>query len=240
MALERAQKSFEQELEHVAKLLIQMGGLAETQLESAIQTVLRRDAGLAIQIMQTDEHLDAAERQIDAEAVRLLARHESDPRHVREIVSALRIAGDLERIGDYAANIAKRAVAIAQMPAVRPALTISRLGRRVQQSLKDVLDAYSQRDVELATEVWLRDRELDDLYTSLFREILSHMSEDPRAITSCTHLLFIAKNLERIGDHATNVAELVHVLVVGKPIGNARPKSDQSSFTVTPQAAAGS
>ena len=155
---------------------------------------------------------------------------------LREIVSALKIASDLERIGDYAANIAKRSLALAQLPAVRPAGAIPRMGRLVQEIMKEVLDAFIERDVDKAVAARRRDEELDDLYTSLFREVLTYMMEDPRNITPCTHLLFIAKNLERIGDHATNIAETIHFLVIGHPLTSERPKGDESSFTVvTPQ-----
>ncbi len=151
---------------------------------------------------------------------------------LREIVSALKISSDLERIGDYAANIAKRSLALAQLPAVRPVVGIPRMGTLVAGILKDVLDSYTERDVAKAIAAWERDQELDDLYTSLFREVLTDMMEDPRNITPCTHLLFMAKNLERIGDHATNVAETIHFLVVGEPLAGERPKNDTSSATV--------
>lgn len=144
---------------------------------------------------------------------------------------------DLERIGDYAANIAKRSLALVQVPVVRPVMALPRMGRMVQQIIKDVLDAYTERDLEKALSAWRQDESVDDLYTSLFRETLTYMMEDPRNITPCTHLLFIAKNIERIGDHATNIAELIHFLLTGKPVTDVRPKGDATSFTVvTPEA----
>lgn len=225
-------KAFSQELHRLNSLVIQMGGIAESQIEASVQAVVKRDTDLATQVMQSDVRLDAHERDIDAESVRLLALRQPMAQDLRETLAALKIASDLERIGDYGANIAKRAIALSQVPPVRPAISIPRMGRLVQEMLKDVLDAYSERDVAKAISAWRRDEELDDLYTSLFREVLTYMMEDPRNITPCTHLLFIAKNLERIGDHATNIAETIHFLVVGQPLTEARPKGDRSSFAV--------
>jgi phosphate transport system protein len=135
-------------------------------------------------------------------------------------------------MGDYAANVAKRAIAISQLPAVRPAGSIPRMARLVQAIIKDVLDAYVERDAERAVDAWRRDEEVDEMYTSIFRELLTYMMEDPRNISACTHLLFVAKNIERIGDHATNIAEIIHYLVLGRQIDRARPKGDTTSFAV--------
>lgn len=232
MSSEHIVRSFAQELQRLVNLITQMGGVAEAQVAAAVKAVTRRDVSLAAQVMQSDPRLDEYEREIDVEAVRLLARRQPVAQDLREIVSALRVAADLERIGDYAANIAKRSLVLAQMPAVRPASAIPRVGRLVEEILKDVLDAYIERDVDKAISVWKRDEELDDLHTSLFREVLTYMMEDPRTITPCTHLLFMAKNLERIGDHATNIAETIHYVVVGQPLKIDRPKSDSASFAV--------
>ncbi|MFM2044858.1 MAG: phosphate transport system protein PhoU [Pseudomonadota bacterium] len=232
MGTEHTVKSFEQELQRLSNLITQMGGVAEAQIEAAVQAVGRRDVDLAGRVMQADGRLDEYERQIEQEAVRMLALRQPMGVDLREILGALKISADLERTGDYAANIAKRSMALAQLPVVRPAAAIPRMGRLVQEMLKDVLDAYIDRDVEKAVAAWHRDEELDDLYTSLFREVLTYMMEDPRNITPCTHLLFIAKNLERAGDHATNIAETIHFLVKGHPLSTARPKSDESSFAV--------
>ncbi|QJE73862.1 phosphate signaling complex protein PhoU [Aerophototrophica crusticola] len=232
MAAEHTVKAFEQELRRLSNLISQMGGVAEAQVEAAVQAVARRDVDLAGRVLQADSQLDEYERQIEQEAVRMLALRQPMGVDLREVLAALKISADLERTGDYAANSAKRSIALAQLPAVRPASAIPRMGRLVQEMLKDVLDAYVDRDVEKAVAAWHRDEELDDLYTSLFREVLTYMMEDPRNITPCTHLLFIAKNLERAGDHATNIAETVHFLVVGQPLTGARPKGDKSSFAV--------
>jgi len=232
MSSEHIVRSFAQELQRLVTLITQMGGVAEAQVAAAVKAVTRRDISLAAQVMQSDPRLDEYERAIDGEAVRLLALRQPMAQDLREIVSALRVAADLERIGDYAANIAKRSLVLAQLPAVRPASAIPRAGRLVEEILKDVLDAYIERDLDKAIAVWKRDEELDDLHTSLFREVLTYMMEDPRTITPCTHLLFMAKNLERIGDHATNIAETIHYVVVGQPLKIDRPKSDSASFAV--------
>jgi phosphate transport system protein len=232
MSGEHIVRSFEQELQRIANLVAQMGGVAEAQVAAAVKAVARRDVALAAQVTQADQRLDDYERAIDAEAFRLLALRQPMAQDLREIVSAIKISADLERIGDYAANIAKRSLALAQAPAVRPVAGIPRMGALVAGILKDVLDSYAERDVAKAISAWERDQELDDLYTSLFREVLTDMMEDPRNITPCTHLLFMAKNLERIGDHATNVAETIHFLVVGEPLAGERPKHDTSSVTV--------
>ncbi len=232
-------RSFAHELQRLSNLVTQMGGVAEAQVSSAVKAVAKRDIGLAAQVMQADLRLDDYEREIDSEAIRLLALRQPMAQDLREIVSALKISSDLERIGDYAANIAKRSLALAQVPVVRPTIAIPRMGRMVEEIMKDVLDAYIERDVDKAIAAWQRDEELDDLYTSLFREVLTYMMEDPRNITPCTHLLFMAKNLERIGDHATNIAETIHFLVVGEPVTVERPKGDTSSFAVVTPGADG-
>jgi len=232
MNREHIVRSFSEELRRLTTLITQMGGIAEAQVETAVRAVAKRDTGLATGVMQSDARLDQYERDIDAEAIRMLALRHPMAGDLREIVSSLKIAADLERIGDYAANIAKRAMVLAQLPPVRPAGAIPRMGKLVQEIMKEVLDAYIDRDLDKAIAAWRRDEDLDDLYTSLFREVLTYMMEDPRNITPCTHLLFIAKNLERIGDHATNIAETIHFLVVGHSLKAVRPKGDTSSFAL--------
>jgi phosphate transport system protein len=232
MSSEHIVRSFAQELQRLANLVTQMGGVAEAQVTAAVKAVGRRDVALAEQVVQGDAQLDHYEREIDAEVVRLLALRQPMARDLREIISALKLASDLERIGDYAANVAKRCLALAQAPMVRPAVGFLRMGRLVEEILKDVLDAFTERDVDKAVAVWRRDEELDDLYNSLFREVLTYMMEDPRTITPCTHLLFMAKNLERIGDHATNIAETIHFLVKGHPLVAERPKGHDIGLAV--------
>jgi phosphate transport system protein len=155
---------------------------------------------------------------------------------LREIVAALKISSDLERIGDYAANIGKRVVALSQTPPFKLPAALPRMGWLAQQNIRDTLAAYSERNADKALRAWQADEELDETYSSLFRELLTHMMEDPRNIGSCTHLLFIAKNIERIGDHATNIAETVYFMVMGEPIGTARPKGDSTSYMTAPPA----
>lgn len=235
MSAEHTVKSFEQQLQRLANLITQMGGLAEAQVEGAVQALVRRDVDAAARVIGADLQIDDYERAVEQEAVRMLATRQPVGSDLREILAALRISADLERTGDYAANIAKRSIALSKLPQVRPVAAIPRMGKLVEGMLKDVLDAYIDRDVDKAVAAWHRDEELDDLHNSLFREVLTYMMEDPRNITPCTHLLFIAKNLERAGDHATNIAETIHFLVLGQPLAGAtRPKHDETSFLTGP------
>jgi phosphate transport system protein len=232
MTSEHIVKSFDEELNHLNETLLQMGGLAEANLSAAIEAVASRNPELATRTMNEDARIDALEFQVDQMAVRLLALRQPMAKDLRNVIAGLKISAALERIGDYAANIAKRSIALTESRAVRPAGNIPRMGRLVQRMIKDVLDAYTQGDAEKAKEVWLRDQEVDDVYNSLFRELLTYMMEDPRNITPCTHLLFIAKNIERIGDHCTNIAEIIYFMVIGKPLTDERPKGDDAAFTV--------
>jgi phosphate transport system protein len=232
MATEHTVKSYDEELKRLSTAIARMGGLAETQLAGAIQAIVRRDAELAASVVEGDVKVDEMEQEIDTLAVRLLALRQPMAIDLRQIIGSLRISADIERIADYAANVAKRAIALSQISPLRPIHAIPRMGRVVQEMIKDVLDAYVSRDVPKAVAVWNRDEELDEMYSSLFRELLTYMMEDPRNITGSTHLLFIAKNIERIGDHATNIAETIHFLVMGAQLRTARPKGDESSYTV--------
>ena len=232
-------KSYDSELNRLRAAVVQMGGLAESQLAAAIQAVARRDSDLAGSIVAGDAKVDELQGQVEDFVVRLLALRQPMANDLRQIVGALRIAGELERIADYAANVAKRAIALNQAPIVRPVNAIPRMGAMVQALIKDTLDAYVAGDAAKARAVWERDEEVDELYNSLFRELLTYMMEDPRSISTCTHLLFMAKNIERMGDHTTNVAELIHFMVVGEKIGGMRPKGDRTSFTLAEPPAAG-
>jgi phosphate transport system protein len=209
-----------------------MGGLSETQLANAIRAVTKRDAELGSMTVDADSEVDELEREVQNQVVRLLALRQPMARDLRNIVAALKISSDIERIADYAANVAKRATALTQVPVVKAIHAVPRMGALAQAMIKDVLDAYVERDTAKALSVWRRDEELDEMYAGLFRELLTYMMEDPRNITPCTHLLFIAKNIERIGDHATNIAETVHFLVEGGSFREHRPKGDNSSFAV--------
>jgi len=225
-------KSFDSELKRLSQVIAEMGGLAEAQLQRAIEALAQRDAEAAAQVVQDDARIDALEHEIDNMTVRMLALRQPMAKDLREVVAALKISSDLERIGDYATNVAKRAIALSRSPAVKPAHAIPRMGRLVQQLIKDILDAYVEHDADKAVDAWRRDEEVDEMYTSLFRELLTYMMEDPRNIGPSIHLLFIAKNIERIGDHATNIAETVHFLVLGRPIEATRPKGDSTSYAV--------
>jgi len=238
MVSEHIIKSYDEELQRLDNAIAQMGGLAESQLGAAIEAVIKRDGDIATEVIEGDVQVDTLERDIESLVTRLLALRQPMARDLRQNIAALKIASDLERIGDYAANVAKRSIALNQTPPVKPVYAIPRMGRLCQAMIKDVLDAYVERDADKALAVWLRDEELDEMYTSLFRELLTYMIEDPRNITACTHLLFIAKNLERIGDHTTNVAETLYFLVHGTPLAQVRPKGDRSSLAVVRGASA--
>jgi phosphate transport system protein len=232
MAAEHIIKSYDEELSRLNKIIVEMGGLAESQLASAIDAVVQRDSDLAARVVEADAAVDQLERDLDNLAIRLLALRQPMARDLREIVVALKIASDLERICDYAANVAKRSIALSQAPPIQPVYALPRMGRLALLLVKDVIDAYVERDPDKALAVWNRDEELDEMYASIFREFLTYMMEDPRNIGACTHLLFMAKNIERIGDHATNIAENLYYLVHGTPLTQARPKGDNSSIQV--------
>ena len=232
MASEHIARAYEEELRKLNNAIAEMGGLAESQLGLAIEAVAKRDTELAARVVEGDSQVDQLERDVDNLAIRLLALRQPVARDLREIFAALKIASDLERIADYASNVAKRSIALSQSPPVRPVYALPRMARFAQMEIKDVLDAYVQRDADKAYSVWIRDAELDEMYSSLFRELLTYMMEDPRSIGSCTHLLFMAKNIERIGDHATNIAENLYYLVNGSPLEQIRPKGDVSSLEV--------
>ena len=217
-------RSYEQELDQLRGMIARMGGLVESQTANAIAAVLNRDGEAAQQAMEQDPEVDTLEREIEGRAIRLLALRAPMAQDLREIVSTLKVTSDLERIGDYAANVAKRSLRIGR---IGPELSLGGLrsmGRLVQESLRMAIDALSQNDRDKAIEVWNSDKAVDELYTAMFRELITYMMEDPRNITSCTHLLFIAKNLERIGDHSTNIAEQVHYAVTGEMLPTKRPR----------------
>ncbi|TVR83146.1 MAG: phosphate transport system regulatory protein PhoU [Rhodospirillales bacterium] len=232
MASEHIVKAFDEQLNHLDHQIAEMGGLAEHQLAEAIAALVRRDSDKAAAVARGDRRIDALETQVEHDAVALIALRQPMGSDLRAVITALKTSAIIERIGDYAKNVAKRTGALAEMPPMPPAFTVARLGHLAQAMIKDVLDAYVARDPEKAELVRRRDQEVDALYTSIFRELLTYMMEDPRNITACTHLLFVAKNIERIGDHATNIAENVVYLVLGTIPADERPKGDASSFTV--------
>jgi phosphate transport system protein len=234
MASEHIIKSYDQELTRLDNIVAEMGGMAESQLALAMEALIKRDSDLAAKVIESDAQVDELEREVESLVVRLLALRQPMARDLRQIIAALKISTDLERIGDYATNVAKRSIALDQIRPVRPVYALPRMARVAGAMIKDVLDAYVERDADKALAVWLRDEELDEMYTSLFRELLTYMIEDPRNITSGTHLLFMAKNLERIGDHTTNVAETLYFLVNGTPMQQVRPKRDRTSLGIAP------
>ncbi|MEQ1754004.1 MAG: phosphate signaling complex protein PhoU [Micropepsaceae bacterium] len=225
-------KSFHDQLEALDTAIVQMGGLCEKQLSDAIDAISRRDVDLAQRIVGLDTNVDAYETQIEQQVIRLLALRQPLATDLRETLAGLKISADLERIGDLAKNVAKRALVVSNEVTDQNLIQgLVRMGRLALAQLKDVLDAYVKRDVDIALRVWKCDGEIDEIYNSLFRELLTYMMEDPRKISPSTHLLFIAKNFERIGDHATNIAETVSYIVTGSKMGDPRPKSDTTSTT---------
>jgi phosphate transport system protein len=230
MTSEHIVTAFDKELEQLNNTLIEMGGIAEAQISAAVAAVVKRDPSMAEKIVRDDDKVDDLNLEVDNTTTRLLALRQPMGADLRNVVAAIKIASDLERIADYAANIAKRAVPLSQAMPVKPVHVIPRMARLAQHMIKDVLDAFLQRDAEKAYIVWLADDEVDEMYTSLFRELLTYMIEDPRSITPCTHLLFIAKNIERIGDHVTNIAETIWFLVHGKRLAESRQREGRPEF----------
>lgn len=225
--------SFKADLGRLDNMIAEMGGLAESQLSRSIEALCKRDLEAAERIIPADKKIDALEEEIYEFTVKLLALRQPVADDLRIIVSAIKISSVIERIGDYAKNISKRTIVLKEGPSLTGALnTVSRMGDLVQIMIKQALDAYIERDAEKAGDVRARDREVDLLHTSLFRELLTYMMEDPRYITPCTHLLFVAKNIERIGDHTTGIAEQVHFMVHGEMPADERPKGDHSSTTI--------
>ena len=225
-------KSYDEELEAVRNTIVEMGGLAESQLEAAVRSLTERNSELALKTIEADKAVDELEHSIDNMAIRMLALRSPVADDLRLVISALKIASVLERVADYATNIAKRVIALNQGPTINATSTIPRMGTMVRRMIDDVLTAYSNGDAELAYDVWVRDQEVDQLYNSMFRELLTFMMEDPRSITSCTHLIFMAKNIERMGDHMTNIAEIIIYQVNGEMPREPRPKGDKTSVTM--------
>ncbi len=215
-------KSFDDELDELTAEVARMGGLAEQLLSDALDAVVSRDGDLAKAIIKRDKEIDELQLELERRVILLLALRQPMAADLRRTFSALKISGDLERIGDLAKNMAKRALILNESKPMSLTRSVHRMGHVVGNMLKDVLDAYTTADVDLAVDVWHRDEEIDAHYNSLFRELLTYMMEDSKTITTCTHLLFMAKNLERIGDHSTNIAENVHYLVTGEELSEAR------------------
>ena len=223
-------KAYDRELDTIERLIAEMGGIAEKMVVDAVDALASADTVLAHQIVSTDARLDAMQREVEDLAVMTIARRQPVSIDLRELIGAIRVAGDLERVGDLAKNIAKRTIKIgAQSRVPRALIGLKHMNEVASELMKDVLDAYAQRDAERAREVWERDVDLDALEDSVFRDLLTHMMEDPRNISFCAHLLFCSKNIERIGDHATNIAETVVYLVTGRPMPSERPRGRQET-----------
>jgi len=219
-------KAYGDELNQITAEVARMGGLAEAQVSDAIDSVARRDVALARAVVDRDMKLDALQRDIERKAIRLIALRQPVASDLRRTLGAMKMASDLERTGDLAKNIAKRALILAEAEPMQPLTrSIERMGRLVSTRLRDVLDAYTASELDRAVAVWQTDDEVDEHYNALFRELLTYMMGDPRTIGACTHLLFMAKNLERIGDHATNIAETVHYEITGDDMVGERPRA---------------
>jgi phosphate transport system protein len=232
-------KSYEEELRSLEATILRMGGLAEGQLTAAIEAFAKRDAELAQRTAAADKLIDQIDHDIAEQTTRLLALRQPMASDLRQVIGALMLAGEIERIGDYAKNIAKHSLVVNRLPSPRSTTLIQRMGVLVQEMIKDVLDAYSGKDPARAIAVWKRDGDVDELYNTQFRAILTYMLEDSRTITACTHLLFIAKNIERIGDHATNMAETIHFVLTGKRLEEERPRGVDASTIELPGDSAG-
>jgi phosphate transport system protein len=224
---EHTMRAFDAELQELARKIGEMGLLDKQQIADATEALLKRDTALAKRVIAGDDQVDALQREIEEKAVVVIARRQPMAVDLRELVGALRISNDLERIGDLAENVAKRVILSADEFRINDVmLQLQRMVQLVLEQLTRVLESYDRHDVAQALEVWRRDQEIDALNTSLFRELLTYMMENPRNITVGTHLLFCAKNIERMGDHATNIAETVYYIVHGRPLSEERPKAD--------------
>jgi phosphate transport system protein len=232
MASDHILKRFDEELERLNATINEMGGLTESQFAKALAAVRDRDTATAEEVIADDARVDALDAAVQEQTVKLLALRQPMAVDLRVVLSSIKIAAALERIADYAKNTAKRSIVLAQASPPPAAVSgIDRLGRLVRTALKDVLDSFADDDVAKAHSVWQRDEEIDQVYTGLFRELLTYMMEDPRTITACTHLLFMAKNIERAGDHVTNIAELVSFRSTGQSFAEARRKGSGALYT---------
>jgi phosphate transport system protein len=227
-------KSFGEQLDALSALVAQMGGLTEAQFAAAMEAIARRDSAAAERAVGGDARIDEIQQEIEDRALKLLALRQPMAVDLRETLAAVKTAAELERIGDLAKNIAKRALVLNREPPIRLTQSLGRMGKAAQNQLKQVLDAFTSRNADEAEVVWARDGEIDEIYNSLFRELLTYMMEDPRTIGLCTHLLFVAKNIERSGDHCTNIAEVVYHMVRAGHLSAARPKADTTSETSVP------
>ncbi|MBC7582499.1 phosphate signaling complex protein PhoU [Tardiphaga sp. vice352] len=235
MAFEHTTKAFDGDLQELTRLVAEMGGLAERQITDSVDALVRRDIPLGMKVAAADQEIDQLQRVIEERAVLTIARRQPMAVDLREIVGAMRVATDLERIGDLAKNIGKRVNALdSDFHPLKLIRGLEHMTDLVRSQVKAVLDAYAAHDLPAAMAVWKGDEEIDAICTSLFRELLTYMMEDPRNISFCIHLMFCAKNIERIGDHATNIAETVFYMIEGEAILDKRPKGDMTNFANAP------
>ena len=231
-------KAFDSDLQELSRMVAEMGGLAEKQVAESVDALAKRDTALAQRVTAADKGIDDLQRGVEEKAILTIARRQPMAVDLREIVSALRVSNDLERIGDLAKNIAKRVIALnGEFPPPKLIRGVEHMTDMMLGQLKLVLNAYARRDIDTAMAVWRGDEAIDSVCISVFRELLTYMMEDPRNITFCIHLMFCAKNIERMGDHATNIAETVHYMIEGRSIADQRPKGDTTTIAV-PRAAA--
>jgi phosphate transport system protein len=235
MATAHIYSAFDEELKTLSRRIAEMGGMAEQMVSDSIRALVTSDTALAQRVISEDVVMDQTERDIGDNAILMIAKRQPVASDLREIVGSIRIAADLERVGDLGKSNAKRVMSVQSAGIPRPlARGIEHLSELALSQLKDVLDVYSTRSAEKAEAIRQRDEEIDAMYTSLFREMLTYMMEDPRNITPCTHLLFCAKNIERIGDHATNIAETIYYMKTGEQPAGERPKDDNTASVVQP------
>lgn len=228
---EHTARVFDTDLIKLTQMVAQMGGLAQKQITDSIDALTRRDIGLARQVIAADASVDALQRQIEEKAIATIALRQPMAIDLRALVAMLRIANDLERVGDLAKNIGKRVIAVSGDNSQRALMRgLKHMAALVVLQLAAVLDSFVNRNPSKALQVWKADKEVDALYVSLFRELLTYTMEDPGSVSMCIHLLFCAKNIERMGDHATNIAEAVHYMVEGRAIAGERPKADTSVY----------
>ena len=231
MMNEHTAKAFDVDLQELTRKVAEMGGLAEKEIADSIQALTRRDTELARRVIAIDPAVDTLQREIEEKGILTIARRQPMAVDLREVVGALRVSNDLERMGDLAKNIAKRVLALdGDFNPQKLIRGVEHMAALVLSQIKQVLDSYAARDLQTALAVWRGDQDVDAMCTSLFRELLTYMMEDPRNITFCIHLMFCAKNIERMGDHATNIAETVHYMIEGRPITDERPKGDTTTF----------
>jgi len=229
--------AFDRDLDNIQSLIMKMGGLVETAISDASKALEMRDTDMAEIVRKNDKLIDALEEEVATEVARVIAMRSPTAGDLRTVLSVLKISGNLERVGDYAKDLGKRTSVLAEMQVVDgTGASIRRMAKLVSVMLKDALDAYIQRDADLAADVRARDTEVDQMYNALFREFLTHMMEDPRNITACMHLHFIAKNIERMGDHVTSIAEQVIYLVTGDVPDDERDKADRTAYVTNPDA----